>query len=122
MRRSGEGGQAASGAWGVDPLASPTAGTPTGRPASGPRGERPTPARPTAARPSAEQVVGQAAFSRYQASLARLRPRDQLAIRARIELRQPYGTLAESLGVASAAAARAVVTRALVRLVEEMSS
>jgi hypothetical protein len=111
MRRSGESGQAAS-----------AAETPAGRPASGPLGERPTPARPTAARPSTEQVVGHTAFSRYEASLSRLRPRDQLAVRARIELRQPYGTLAESLGVASAAAARAVVTRALVRLVEEMSS
>jgi hypothetical protein len=61
------------------------------------------------------------AFERYEAALARLEARDQRAVRGRIELQQPYAALARSLGVASAAAARDVVTRALGRLVEGMS-
>ena len=83
--------------------------------------DQPTRAAPMRRRPSAEQAVGADGFRRYQSALARLEARDRRAVRGRIELQQPYEALARSLGVASAAAARDVVTRALGRLIEGMS-
>lgn len=127
MRRSGETGPAASQGLGLEAQASAPSATPAAGPSASPLSDRPTlarpgSARPGSARPAAEQAVGHDAFRRYESALSRLRPRDQRAVRARIELRQPYAALAESLGLANAQAARAVVTRALGRLVEEMSS
>jgi len=43
-------------------------------------------------------------------------------VRGRIELQQSYGTIAEALGLATAAGARAAAIRALGRLVEAMSA
>lgn len=83
--------------------------------------DQPTRAVPMLQRPSPEQVVGADAFRRYQAALAWLEARERRAVRGRIELQQSYEALARSLGVATAAAARDVVTRALGRLVEGMS-
>ena len=68
-----------------------------------------------------ELAVGGPAVRRYERAIVRLRPRDQLAVRGRIELQQAYGALAGALGVSTSAAARAVVTRALGRLVEGLS-
>jgi RNA polymerase sigma-70 factor (ECF subfamily) len=65
-------------------------------------------------------AVGRETVRRYEAGLVRLRPRDREAVLGRIELHWSYGELAEALGVTSADAARAVVTRALSRLVEAM--
>jgi serine/threonine-protein kinase len=50
-------------------------------------------------------------------ALARLRPRDREAVLGRIELQWRYEQLAEALGVATPQAARAVVVRAIGRLV-----
>jgi DNA-directed RNA polymerase specialized sigma24 family protein len=67
-----------------------------------------------------ESVVGRDAFLRYEAALARLRPRDREAVLGRMELHWSYAELARALGVSSEETARAVVTRALGRLVEAM--
>jgi DNA-directed RNA polymerase specialized sigma24 family protein len=83
--------------------------------------DQPTKAAPKRNRRSAEQAAGADGFRRYEAALARLEARDRRALHCRIELQQTYAELARSLGVASAAAARDVVTRALGRLVERMS-
>jgi Protein kinase domain len=63
-------------------------------------------------------AVGREAVRQYEVALARLRPRDREAVLGRIELHWPYEQLAEALGVATAPVARAVVIRAIGRLVE----
>ena len=68
-----------------------------------------------------EQAIGREALARYDAALERLKPRDREAIIARIEMGLSYADIAQALGKPSAAAAHMAVTRALVRLVEEMS-
>lgn len=60
-------------------------------------------------------------MGRYEAALARLEPEEREAIVGRIELGCPYAELAEALGKPSADAARMTVSRALLRLAEEMS-
>ena len=67
--------------------------------------------------PSLELAVGHEAARRYEIALASLRPRDREAVLGRIELHWPYEQLAEALGMAAAPAARAVVIRAIGRLV-----
>jgi len=64
--------------------------------------------------------VGFEAVRRYQAALERLRPRDRELVRGRIELQRSYDDLAEALRV-TRVTARAMVARALGRLVEAMS-
>jgi len=82
----------------------------------------PLDADPEAAEPSPlEQAIGREALERYDAALERLKPQDREAIIARIELGLPYADVARALGKPSAAAAHMAVSRALVRLVEEMS-
>jgi hypothetical protein len=71
--------------------------------------------------PRLDVAVGPDAVRRYEAALARLRRRDQRAVRGRIELQWSYIALAAPLGVQTAAAARSVVVRALERLVEAMT-
>jgi DNA-directed RNA polymerase specialized sigma24 family protein len=66
-------------------------------------------------------AVGSEVVSRYEAGLARLGRRDREAVRGRIERQRPYDDLADDLGVATSGAARAVVIRALERLLEAMS-
>ena len=68
-----------------------------------------------------EHAIGQEALERYKAALQRLRPEDREAIIARIELDLPYAEVVELLGKPSVAAAHMAVSRALVRLAEEMA-
>ena len=68
-----------------------------------------------------EQAIGQETLERYEAALARLREDDREAIILRIELGYPYSEIVTALGKPSVAAAHMAVSRALVRLAEEMS-
>jgi len=68
-----------------------------------------------------EEAIGVETFERYEAALMRLKPEEQEAIIGRVELGGSYEDLAASLGKPSADAARMTVTRALVRLAEEMN-
>jgi RNA polymerase sigma-70 factor (ECF subfamily) len=53
--------------------------------------------------------------------MERLRPEDREAVVARVELGLSHAEVAESLGKPSVAAAHMPVSRALVRLAEEMA-
>jgi RNA polymerase sigma-70 factor (ECF subfamily) len=68
-----------------------------------------------------EEAIGQQALERYEAALARLRPEDREAIILRIEMRYPYAEIAAALDKPSVAAANMAVSRALVKLAQEMS-
>jgi RNA polymerase sigma factor (sigma-70 family) len=68
-----------------------------------------------------EEAIGQEALERYEAALQRLKPDDREAIIVRIEMGLPYVEVAEALGKPSLAAAHMAVSRALVRLAQEMS-
>jgi RNA polymerase sigma-70 factor (ECF subfamily) len=68
-----------------------------------------------------DQAIGQEAVERYEAALARLRPEEREAIVARVEMEWSYQEVARALGKPSADAARMTVTRALLRLAEEMA-
>jgi len=67
-----------------------------------------------------EAAIGAENVRRYEAALARLAPRDQEAIVARIEMQCSYEELKEALGSPSEDAARMAVKRALLRLAEEL--
>src|SRR5438874_5812226 len=66
-------------------------------------------------------AIGSEAVERYDAALARLRPEEREAIVARVEMDCSYQDVAQALGKPSADAARMAVSRALVRLAQEMS-
>lgn len=68
-----------------------------------------------------EAAIGGEALERYEAALARLRPDEREAIIARVEMDGSYRDVATALGKPSADAARMAVSRALVRLAQEMS-
>ena len=68
-----------------------------------------------------EAAIGEEALQRYEAALARLRPEEREAIIARVEMDGSYQDVAQALGKPSADAARMAVSRALVRLAQEMS-
>ncbi len=68
-----------------------------------------------------EIAIGHEAVDRYERALSRLRPEEREAIVARIELDQSYQEVAAALGKPSVDAARMTVSRALLRLAEEMS-
>src|SRR5262245_10897335 len=68
-----------------------------------------------------DAAIGQEAVARYEAALARLRPEDRAAVVARIEMNGTYQDVAVALGKPSPDAARMAVSRALLRLAEEMS-
>ena len=68
-----------------------------------------------------EEAIGQQALERYEAALQRLRPEEREAIVLRVELRQSMAEIATALGKPSAAAAHMAVSRALVRLAQEMA-
>jgi RNA polymerase sigma factor (sigma-70 family) len=68
-----------------------------------------------------EEAIGHEAVERYEAALARLRPEDREAIIARVEMESSYEAVAQALGKPSPDAARMAVSRALVRLAEEMN-
>jgi|SRR6187431_2183213 len=67
-----------------------------------------------------EEAVGREALERYEQALARLKPEDREAVIAKMELDCSYAELARTLGKPSADAARMAVSRALLRLAEEM--
>jgi RNA polymerase sigma-70 factor, ECF subfamily len=67
-----------------------------------------------------ETAIGAEALERYEAALARLRPEEREAIVARVEMDGSYQDVARALGKPSADAARMAVSRALLRLAEEM--
>jgi RNA polymerase sigma-70 factor (ECF subfamily) len=69
-----------------------------------------------------EEAIGREAVDRYERGLARLRPEEREVIIARVELGQSYQQIAMGHGKASADAARMAVSRALVRLAEEMDA
>jgi RNA polymerase sigma-70 factor (ECF subfamily) len=68
-----------------------------------------------------EAAIGREAVERYEAALARLRPAEREAIVARVEMDHGYREVAQALGKPTADAARMAVSRALLRLAEEMS-
>ena len=65
-------------------------------------------------------AIGQEAVERYEAALARLRPEEREAVVMRVELEWSYLEIARATGKPSVDAARMTVSRALVRLAEEM--
>ena len=69
-----------------------------------------------------EEAIGREALGRYEAALARLRPDEREVILARVEMGQSYQQIAAGHHKPSADAARMAVSRALVRLAEEMES
>ena len=68
-----------------------------------------------------EAAIGEQALERYEAALGRLRPEDRQAIIARVEMDGSYHDVAVALGKPSPDAARMAVSRALLRLAQEMS-
>src|ERR671936_1627905 len=68
-----------------------------------------------------EAAIGGEALERYEAALARLRPEEREAIIARVEMDGSYQDVAVALGKPSPDAARMAVSRALLRLAQEMS-
>lgn len=69
-----------------------------------------------------EEAIGHETLERYESALSRLKPTDREAIILRIELNLPYADIATALGKPSIAATQMAVSRALVRLAEEMAS
>jgi RNA polymerase sigma factor (sigma-70 family) len=67
-----------------------------------------------------EEAIGAQALERYEAALGRLRDEDREMIQARVEMQHSYQQIATLYGKSSADAARMAVSRALVRLAEEM--
>jgi RNA polymerase sigma-70 factor, ECF subfamily len=67
-----------------------------------------------------EHAIGRERLAHYEAALARLRPSEQEAIIARLELQQSYEEVALALGKPSAAAARMAVARAVRNLIAAM--
>ncbi|NNE07477.1 MAG: sigma-70 family RNA polymerase sigma factor [Gemmatimonadetes bacterium] len=74
-----------------------------------------------ARRPSPlEETIGNETLQRYEEALAKLAPQDAEAVHLRVELRYTYREIAGALGKNSEDAARMTVSRALVKLAEEM--
>jgi len=78
-------------------------------------------ARPGSDPSPLEEAIGQEALERYEGALARLKPDDREALILRIEMGYPYAEVTAALGKPSIAATQMTVSRALVRLAEEMS-
>jgi RNA polymerase sigma-70 factor (ECF subfamily) len=68
-----------------------------------------------------ERAIGAETLARYEAAMQRLRPDEREAIIMRVELGLSHAEIAKALGKPSAAAAHMTVSRALVRLAEEMA-
>jgi RNA polymerase sigma-70 factor (ECF subfamily) len=66
-------------------------------------------------------AVGRETLDRYEAALERLRPDDKALIVARIEMGLPYPEMAVMFEKPSVAAVHMAVSRALVKLAEEMA-
>jgi RNA polymerase sigma factor (sigma-70 family) len=67
-----------------------------------------------------DQAIGREAAERYENALQRLKPEDREAIVARIELGMSFEEVAVALDKPSAEAARKTVSRAMMRLAEDM--
>lgn len=67
-----------------------------------------------------ESAIGAEAVERYEAALERLRDDEREMVIARVELGLTYSEIAAAAGKPSANAARMAVSRALIRLAEEM--
>ena len=67
-----------------------------------------------------EQAIGHELLERYDQALSRLDEESREAVIARLEMGCAYAEIAEALGKPSPDAARMTVSRALVRLAEEM--
>jgi RNA polymerase sigma-70 factor, ECF subfamily len=67
-----------------------------------------------------DEAIGREAVSRYEAALQRLRSEDRELLVARVEMQQTYAEIAAMSGKSSPDAARMAVTRALLKLIEEM--
>ena len=65
-----------------------------------------------------EALIGREKLEAYERALAELSPQHQEALLMRIELGLSYSEIAQAIGSPSANAARMVVSRAVVRLVE----
>jgi RNA polymerase sigma factor (sigma-70 family) len=68
-----------------------------------------------------EEAMGSEVFARYESAMERLRPEEREAIIARIEMGLSHAEVAAALGKPTVAAAHMTVSRALVRLAEEMA-
>jgi len=66
-------------------------------------------------------AIGHETLERYEAALDRLRPEDKELIIARIEMGLPHAEIAVMFDKSSVAAVHMAVSRALVRLAEEMA-
>jgi RNA polymerase sigma-70 factor, ECF subfamily len=75
---------------------------------------------PAAGASPLEEAIGREAMERYETALQRLRPEERDIIVARVEMQQPYQQIAQMYGKSSSDAARMAVSRALVRLAEEL--
>jgi RNA polymerase sigma factor (sigma-70 family) len=67
-----------------------------------------------------EHAVGSSLLSAYEAALGRLGAREREGVILRVEFGYSYGEIATAIGSPTANAARMTVSRALVRLAEEM--
>jgi RNA polymerase sigma-70 factor (ECF subfamily) len=67
-----------------------------------------------------DRAISQDKLARYERALARLKPQEQEAIIARVEMGYTYQELAASLGKPTPEAARKVAERALIRLAQMM--
>jgi RNA polymerase sigma-70 factor (ECF subfamily) len=67
-----------------------------------------------------EQAIGAEVLAKYDAALERLDPETREAVIARVEMGCSYAEIAEVMNKPSADAARMTVSRALVKLAEEM--
>jgi RNA polymerase sigma-70 factor (ECF subfamily) len=68
-----------------------------------------------------EEAVGQEALERYEAALGRLKAADRQAVIVRVEMGLSNAEVAQALGKPTEAAAHMAVSRALVRLAQEMT-
>jgi len=68
-----------------------------------------------------DEAIGNETLARYDAALERLSPEDRELIIARIEMGLPYSEIVTMFGKPSIAAAHMAVSRALVKLAEEMA-
>lgn len=75
---------------------------------------------PAKGRSPLETAIGAETLAKYDRALDRLDPETREAVIARIEMGCSYAEVAELMGKPSADAARMTVSRALVRLAEEM--
>ena len=69
-----------------------------------------------------DRAIGRQAYARYRTALARLTPRARRAAIARLERGESYQEVAERIGCPTALAARAVVGRAVERIIVLMTS